>query len=168
MQLVFTGSRRGPSPRQRDTFLRTLSGLIKIAATKEAPGEPLLFRHGDCIGWDAAAHDVADELNFMIIIHPAIVPKHLRAFKAARMTNDRPPIIVLDPKPPLVRNQDMVDLSERMIGCPGEFEEQFRGSGTWHALRCGRRRGLDVLTIFPDGSIRLDCGNRYPSPWPTT
>lgn len=155
MQLAFSGSRRGPSRPQLATLQQTLSGLLTIARTSEPAKEPLLFRHGDCIGWDAAAHDVADALGYGIIIHPPTNPK-LRAFK--------PALIILEPKPYLVRNRDMVDLSERWIGCPDTMTEQQTG-GTWYTYRYAKQKRIGTLLILPDGSTRVEAG-QYPQAWP--
>lgn len=166
MQVAVTASRTGPSPQQFATLQRTLSGLITVAADQEPPGEPLLLRHGDCIGGDAAAHEVADALNYGIIIHPAKVPPHLRAFKPARLTNNRPPIIVLEPEKPLVRNRIMVDLSERLVAMPDTTYEKFTGSGTWYTIHYARHTGeVDILIIWPDGSTKLIPGHD-PRVWP--
>lgn len=154
MLIGFSGSRHGPFPRQKITFQRTLFGLIKIAQTVEPRDEPLLFRHGDCLGWDDVAHDIAAEVGFSIIVHPPINPK-LRAFK--------PSLIPMPPKDYLPRNRDIVDGSERMIICPDTPEYKIK-SGSWYTWKYAIARGIDTLLIQPDGTVRFEVG-KTPQTW---
>lgn len=133
----FSGSRHGGTPRQLDSAHRTLSGLMVAGR---------VFRHGDCIGWDALAHDLADALGFGIVIHPPTNPK-LRAWKPAP--------VILPPKPYLERNRDIVNASRRMIICP-DSPDYRAGSGTWYTWKYARERGTEILLILPDGSIRRE------------
>src|SRR2546421_1503 len=61
---------------------------------------PYEFHHGDCIGVDAFAHDVAYDLGYYIFVHPPSDPK-FRAFKGARSD---PRIKILEPRYYLDRN----------------------------------------------------------------
>lgn len=131
-RIGFTGSQRGMTREQRLTFRRHLGRLPHIET----------FHHGDCIGADAQAHDVADERGIMTIAHPPTVATK-RAFKTASVTRK--------PRPYIERNRRIVDESDEIIATPAEFEEQLR-SGTWSTVRYARRTGKPVTIIFPDGS----------------
>jgi hypothetical protein len=58
----------------------------------------------------------------------------------------------MDPKPYLVRNHDMVDQSEFLIGTPGEEQEVLR-SGTWATIRYARKLKRPILIILPKGKL---------------
>src|SRR5689334_75878 len=59
MRIGFTGTRHGMTPAQE----RTLHGML--AARQGAP-----LHHGDCIGADAQAHELASLLGHRVTIHP--------------------------------------------------------------------------------------------------
>lgn len=158
MQIALSGSRNGPTfPRQKVIFQQTLFALIKIAQTIEPRGEPLIFRHGDCVGWDAEGHDIAHECGFSIIIHPPTNPA-LRAFKTGA-------VLVMPERPYLRRNRDMVDTSERAIICPDGASYRI-GSGSWYTWKYALAQKIDTLLILPDGSTRLTPG-ATPLAWVT-
>jgi len=103
--------------------------------------------HGDCIGADAQAHDIAVSLGCKVIIHPPDNARQ-RAFKSGAH--------IRAPKPYLVRNKHIVRETELLIAMPSEFSEQHR-SGTWSTVRYARRVGRAVRVILPDGTIERPC-----------
>jgi hypothetical protein len=131
VRIGFTGTREGMTPAQE----RALRDFLA-----SRPGAVL--HHGDCIGADAQAHDVAVELGCVVVIHPPAVGT-LRAFK--------PSSDVRKPRPYLDRNKDIVRETKLLIAMPAEFTEQHR-SGTWSTVRYARRLGRPVRIILPDGS----------------
>jgi len=132
VRIGFTGTRQGMTPAQQ----RALRDLL--AAHRGA-----VLHHGDCIGADAQAHDIAVELGFSVVIHPPDDARQ-RAFKSAPH--------IRTPKPYLVRNKHIVRETELLIAAPAEFIEQHR-SGTWSTVRFARRLGRPVRIILPDGSM---------------
>lgn len=84
----FTGTRKGMQPDQ----LRQLRQIVQ-------PGDEL--HHGDCVGADAQAHDVARAKGCRIVIHPST----LERWRAHRAGDDVLPI-----KSPLDRNRRIVDV----------------------------------------------------------
>jgi hypothetical protein len=130
----FTGTQHGMTPAQR----LTVAGFFGNRKGSE-------FHHGDCIGADAEAHDIAIEAGCRIVIHPPDISDK-RAFCAVREGLD----FAYQPKPYLVRNHDIVDLVDEMLAAPGETEEQLR-SGTWATVRYARKSGKKLFTVFPDG-----------------
>ena len=100
------------------------------------------LHHGDCIGADSDAHDIAESLGLNIVIHPPSDPKK-RAFRTGK---------VLPEKYYLIRNKDIVNQSDHLIATPGGYSEEPRG-GTWFTIRFARQQGVDLTIIYPDGSI---------------
>tara|TARA_R110000796_G_C14227544_1_gene395495 strand:- start:83 stop:454 length:372 start_codon:yes stop_codon:yes gene_type:complete len=113
-------------------------------------GRELELHHGDCKGADADAHEVVHAMLWpRIEAHPCTI-ESMRAYcKGAD--------IVHAPLPPLKRNHIMVDLCELLIAMPGGMKEEQR-SGTWSTYRYAKKNHVDRLTIFPDGSAKLEKG----------
>lgn len=100
----FSGSRDGLIKFQRDNLREVLA---KIRALH--PDKNLVFQHGDCVGCDAQAHDIAIELGYIIEIRPPRQPK-LRAFKEGD--------VVHSPKTYAHRNWDIVNTSDCLVATP--------------------------------------------------
>lgn len=133
MKIGFTGTQRGMSSRQKDV----LRSLLNVAEKSE-------LHHGDCIGADATAHDMAVGMGLDTEIHPP-TNNSRRAFKKAARTN--PPFAYLD------RNKNIVRSTVMLIATPGEAEEQLR-SGTWATVRFARKLKRRVIIILPDGTMK--------------
>lgn len=127
----FTGTQNGMTKAQQ----QELSVVLQYY-------QPSEFHHGDCIGADAEAHTIALGLRIAVVLHPPdVLTKRAfcKDFARAYM-----------PAPYLVRNQDIVICTNRLIATPKvDFEE--RRSGTWSTIRCARRMGKPVMIIYPDG-----------------
>lgn len=136
MKIGFTGTQHGMTPDQKHTVVNLLS---------RRDGE---FHHGDCIGADADAHDIAENLPYWIVSHPPINDAK-RAHKKAHEFRE--------PKDYLARNRDIVDETERLLATPREFEEELR-SGTWATIRYARTRGRPVFIVLPDGKVQVESG----------
>lgn len=123
----FTGSSQGVSPEQFN-WLR--DQLVRLGATE--------LHHGDCVGGDHAAHEVALELKLRVVIHPPV-----NASRRAWCTGDevRPAREYLD------RNRDIVDETEVLLALP-DGPERLR-SGTWATIRYARRIGRPVEVELP-------------------
>jgi len=102
-----------------------------------------VFRHGDCIGSDEQAHVIAVELSIQVTIHPPTDPTH-RAYCSGNQN--------CESKEYLARNKDIVNNSGLLIATPGEFNEQ-RRSGTWSTIRYARKQRVNLIVIFPDGTV---------------
>ncbi len=135
----FTGTRRGMIQPQRASMRQVLT---------EFPTQT--FRHGDCVGADAQAqaqaHDMMRELFPLtsIAVHPPKIAVN-RAFKQGN--------IIHEPKDYLERNKDIIDQSEMLIAAPKGMSEDFRGSGTWHAIRYARSLKRLVIIVWPIGRV---------------
>jgi hypothetical protein len=118
-----------------------------LAQTLERYANHIELHHGDCIGADALAHTLAKSLGWRVISHPAEVAPAWRAFMPADE--------VRAPRPPLERNQDIVDETVWLIACPGADREEIR-SGTWMTVRAARKAGRPITLIWPDGHIDVE------------
>jgi hypothetical protein len=130
----FTGTHHGMTDAQKATLRTFLAG---------GSGE---FHHGDCVGADSEAHDIADAGGYQIVLHPPSNPFR-RAFRKV------PAERVRLEKPYMVRNKDIVLEATTLIATPAEPEEQPRG-GTWSTVRFARKQQKVVVLILPDGTIR--------------
>lgn len=96
------------------------------------------FHHGDCVGGDEEAHEIALALGFRIVVHPPL-NRSKRAFCTGAFQ-------VLKPKSYITRNHDIVDVCRLLIAAPKTEEEELR-SGTWATVRYARKLGLPVLLL---------------------
>lgn len=131
MIVGFTGTQEGMTQAQ----VKRLRSLL---------GPANEFHHGDCIGADAEAHEVAESLGLFIVVHPP-VNSYKRAFKNGH--------VVLPPLPFLTRNHEIVRVCDQLLAAPRMEEEELR-SGTWATVRFARKRMVPVILLLPDGSVR--------------
>ncbi|MBA7517324.1 hypothetical protein ES705_09377 [subsurface metagenome] len=131
MKVGFTGTQSGMTEQQKTELTRSILLLC-----------PSEFHHGDCIGADEEAHEIANRLSLPIYIHPPKISTK-RAF-----TNG---YISYPPKPYLKRNHDIVDSVYILIACP-KGKEVLR-SGTWATIRYAILRKIRTIIIYPNGII---------------
>lgn len=112
----------------------------------ELGGENPVLHHGDCVGSDAQAHDIAKSMGWYVVGHPPI-KEHLRAFKECDEL--REPGNYLD------RDHDIVDETVALVATPRLLHEELR-SGTWATVRYARKARRPVYIIFPDGSVQRE------------
>jgi hypothetical protein len=139
-KIGFTGTREGMSDSQKKSFLRILEQLKEKYDVKE-------FHHGDCFGSDRESHFLINDSNDLfnnisIIIHPPTYEKY-RAF----CHSDN----ILESKPYLERNKDIVRQSDCLIATP--FKMIGDKGGTWHTINFARKLGISIFIIDPQGSI---------------
>lgn len=125
MKLGYTGTREGMSRSQKDQ----LEEIFRTTNVTE-------FHHGDCIGADEEAHDIANSFGIRIIIHPPLSMK-FRANCHIKRTN-RVPIIVLSEEDYIPRNHSIVDSTDSLVGAPRSDIEELR-SGTWSTIRYAKK-----------------------------
>ena len=138
MNTGFTGTQNGMTPQQKETVEK----LLKEWKASE-------FHHGDCIGADANAHDIAKSLGVPIHIHPPTCEVK-RAFCEGAFK-------VYPAKDYLERNHDIVDASDSMIATPKEESEQLR-SGTWATIRYTRKCLKKLALVLPSGETKMEEG----------
>lgn len=131
----FTGTQTGMTDQQMSAFNEMLSMFMVPSG--------IHFHHGDCVGADAEAHQIARNLGLHIIIHPPEIER-LRAF----CTGDE----LRPPAPYIARDHRIVDESSVLLATPATREEVLR-SGTWTTIRYARRQGLPIFIVQPNGLI---------------
>lgn len=144
MKIGFTGTRSGMTLHQRAALLNLLGWRAQLIWERNG-AERCEFHHGDCVGADAEAHDIAVELTYHPVIHPPSNPTK-RAWKIATLIHPELPY--------LKRNEQIVLDTDELIAAPGEFKERQFRSGTWSTIRFAQKIGRKVTIIFPDGSLR--------------
>lgn len=126
MNLGFTGTRKGMTERQSDHLIRVLEQFT-----------PEQFHHGDCVGADAEAHDIAVDMGLYVVIHPPTDYKH-RAWCEPNEMRDEFPY--------LERNHNIVDEAVHLFAAPGTNHE-VRRSGTWATIRYHRDKAEGSLWL---------------------
>ena len=136
MQIGFTGSQTGMSSPQH-LFIQTY-----IQHT-----QPKIFstHHGDCVGADAEFHEICENEEIAVTLHPPS-NNEKRAFCSAGQ--------VRAPLPYLVRNKKIVDACTLLIACPSGPE--LPRSGTWATVRYARRQRRRLMIVMPNGEPQLE------------
>lgn len=125
----FTATQQGMSEFQKEQLAAHLR-LLRAGST---------LHHGDCIGGDAEADEIARALGLRICIHPP-----LNDSKQAHCLRAGDTMCL--PLPYLERNQAVVDHSDVLIYGPRTNTEQ-RRSGTWSTVRYARRKGVLLIGL---------------------
>ena len=136
MKVGFTGTKEGMTAYQKSKVMILLEDL-----------EPTEFHHGDCIGADDEADEIARSFSIPIVIHPP-ANSRLRAFCFRR----EGPTTQRWPAPYLKRNHNIVDECSSIIVCPKEMEMPITkvGGGTWATYRyCTKQPGKQISLILP-------------------
>lgn len=148
IQIGFTGTQSGMTTAQKQTIIKLFQALCWGKRGLCEPGgfEPGELHFGDCIGADKELYTMSLALpNVKRIGH---IPDNNSKRAFCKYDEERPP------KPYLDRNHDIVDESEILIATPKEYKEQLR-SGTWATIRYAQKRGIKIVTIYPDGSTLI-------------
>lgn len=133
MKVGFTGTQAGMTEQQKARIIEFLD---------DNPVDEV--HHGDCIGSDSDFHVLVLESyrRIPILIHPPSNPA-----KRAFCRGDREFV----PLPYLVRNREIVSVTEVLLATP-KGPEELR-SGTWSTIRYARKIGHPVHIFWPDGSV---------------
>ena len=131
----FTGTREGLTFEQFDALRCVLAGW-----------EGATLHHGDCVGADVAAHNIATmQGDWRIEVHPG--HSQYRAFV-------RDYTALHAAKPNLERNSDIVDAADVLVACPAGPEVQ--RSGTWSTVRKARKKGIRRVLVWPNGDVTYE------------
>lgn len=142
MIVGFTGTRWGMTVRQKDSLAFWLRVLMAGWA-----GDHSSFHHGGCSGADEEADTIASALVAPEDVH--VYPADKSVATHSQLVMDRAEQRTVHPaKPPLVRNEDIVNICEVLVATPRERAEVQR-SGTWHAVRYARKVGKPTLMLWP-------------------
>lgn len=134
IKLGFTGNRHGLSSEQKVQ--------IKLILDKY---DNIIVSHGDCIGSDTDFHNICvnyrnEYPNKKIKIH--IYPPNksiLRAFNKGDL--------IMDEKPYLQRNLDIIKNSSILIACPVNKNKEELRSGTWSTIRRAKKEKIQVIIL---------------------
>lgn len=136
MIIGFTGTQHGMTTAQREAVTAILETWPRG-----------WLSHGDCIGADADAHQIALAANWKVTLHP---PDN--AAKRAWCTGAS---IIMKPRPYLERNKNIVTKCQVMIAAPSGATERVR-SGTWATIRYARRLERPICIVAPDGAYNTE------------
>ncbi len=133
MKAGFTGTQAGMTDKQK-------SGIELLLIEKGVKE----LHHGDCIGADSEAHEIATRLEIRVVIHP---PSNLS--KRAYCEGDEEK----NPLPYLERNKNIVKNTNFMVATPNTNREILR-SGTWATIRFAKNKtSKRIYIVWPDGTI---------------
>jgi len=132
----FTGTKKGMAAPQELRLRDMLTWYHEHGASE--------FHHGDCVGADAEAAEIAREVGYRLVCHPAEDKS-----KRAMIPSDE----VHKPKPYLDRNRDIVDACDILFAAPHQPQDvgEVTRSGTWATVRYARKVERRTTTIWPDG-----------------
>lgn len=140
MKVGMTGTRSGMTKAQKDKFEKI---LIFLEVTE--------LHHGDCVGADADAHDIATKLGIKTVAHPP-TKDDLRAYKQADT--------ILPAWPYFTRNRHIVDNTCLLIGVPWSMTH--KKGGTWYTIKYGQEKG-PVCIISSEGILHQNDLIRIPA-----
>lgn len=129
-KLGITGTREGMNEKQFDEVARYMKKVF-------VPGAE--FHHGDCIGVDVEAADIAKRLGYIVHAHPSYLKT-----RGYYEHND----VIYKERHPLKRNMTIVNSVLQMISVPRLDKEELR-SGTWHATRYARKKDKVFMLAWP-------------------
>lgn len=160
MIIGFTGTSDGLTEPQKTTLFEIMTMLnVVLSSTKEPYGEkPIRGIHGDCIGGDATFHASCMTLEIPVGIYPGHdaekkSPKRARC-DMMECSSFGVCIDVARSAPYLERNDLIAQMSDLLLVCPKERDEQQR-SGTWVTYRYAKKHGTPVVVVFPEGDFEV-------------
>lgn len=110
-----------------------------VAELEKYHSADTVLHHGDCVGVDARAHQIAKEWGWDIVVHPPLEDGR-RAFCFGSRVEVRARKAYLD------RNTDIANESDVLIAIPSSKTEEVR-SGTWSTIRRFRKRDLEPVIL---------------------
>jgi hypothetical protein len=136
MQVGVTGTRYGMTEAQKQGLAALLEEL-----------KPDVFHHGDCVGADDEAANLADATT----PRPRVVchPPDDDSLRACNSKHDE----VRDKKSYFARNRQIVSEVEALIVIPWQ-EEWSPSGGTWYTHDYAVKRKRSVFIIWPDGRVQ--------------
>lgn len=134
IKIGFTGNRHGITDNQKEEIIKILDKYNN-----------LIVSHGDCVGSDTDFHNICvnyknihPKKNIKIVIYPPNYPK-FRAFNKGDL--------IMNEKPYLERNLDIVKNSSILIACPIDKNKEELRSGTWSTIRKARKHNLEIYIL---------------------
>jgi hypothetical protein len=144
-----TGTRQEPLPHQRWWLEHTMTAIAEDLRSRgigrgEGGSEIIYFHHGDCVGVDQYAHNIARFLGWPVIGHPPR-EKRFRAYC-------KPMWMICEEMGYLARNRVMVAAINLLLSVPKDpiTPESIKGyhgkgiSGTSYTTTMGLNSGIEV------------------------
>ena len=135
LKLGVTGTREGMNYSQRFRFSNLMRALRPILSE---------FHHGGCVGVDVEVHELVmiNSPSCNIIVHPPLSSNY---YKKNLLNGE---FKLLEPKPYLERNQNIVDACDMLIVVPKTEKEELR-SGTWATYRYAKKKKKPIIMLHP-------------------
>ena len=130
MKVGFTGTREG----------MTAAQIVALTEFFAKHGDKITeFHHGDCVGADAQAHNIACGMigEDKVYVHPPDIDTRRAFCKSPHIAR---------PMGYLARDLKIVESTERMIAAPKAGPPAPR-SGTWYTVRRAQERKRPVLIL---------------------
>jgi hypothetical protein len=134
-KIGITGTRDGMNKIQRELvteFLKTYRDPSSIE-----------FHHGDCIGVDVEAAQIAKDLGFKIICHPP-EKQEMRGFFDSDETRH--------PYGYLKRDRNIVDETQLLLVVPKQDSWQSKG-GTWYTASHAKKTKKPYIIFYPRSNV---------------
>lgn len=145
-EIAVTGTQEGMTRGQEWTLI----GLWLPLAQNPLDHLVVKLHHGDCVGVDSEANEIARELGFKTEAWPYEREDRInkkRAFSQVDVCN-------LPTADPMERNYKIALAGkDGLYALPKEMDEVVR-SGTWSTVRRARKLERKIWIIRPDGSVK--------------
>lgn len=133
-----TGTRKKATVAQHNA----LGNVLRYLRVINEPDD-MCLHHGDCLGVDSLAHDLARAELYTIHIHPSIGTIH----RGYNLGDTVAPTYEY-----LERNRHIVQSSHIMVAVPFE-QAEIRRSGTWSTIRYAKSTECPLVIILPNGNL---------------
>lgn len=136
MRIGITGTREGMNAMQKQKVYDLLDQLNCECRMRDVQPE---FHHGDCVGVDVEAAEIAASLGYIVIAHPG--PKG--DLQAGHKSDEIRPNFTH-----FKRNRNIVDETDVLIVVPLQSEWQPKG-GTWYTHDYAVKNGKSLMVFYP-------------------
>lgn len=140
-KIGITGTRNGMSSDQVEAFWERMDSMFHTSC--ESSARPLELHHGDCVGVDVQAAEVARLMGMKTVCHPPVDQSHRAHHKSD---------VILEQKTHFARNRNIVDSVDILFVLPLQDKWQSRG-GTWYTHDYAKKKGVPFEIFFPMSSI---------------
>lgn len=142
----FSGQRNGMTEAQEQAFYMLLKELMLER-----------LDHGDCVGSDENAHDIALKIPVPVIgIHPPTSARY-RAHCETRIATGVQ-LKVYPPRPFLIRDRNILVEKDVLIATPRtpHMPISLRGQGTWTTVWYAKQQDMPCVIVSPNGDVRTE------------
>ena len=144
--LGFTGTRNILTQAQMRWLHTFLDDVMKEGEVEEV-------HHGGCTGADLEMHLGCVERGIPLVVHPPVKTN----FLAVECVTPTPGVTILEPKPYLTRDRDIVMTVDGVVGMPSGNESD--GGGTWYTINYAVRVLKPAVIVHPDGHVEQRISN---------